>query len=103
VDYKYREIVSKLSKYYENMKNGKSTDKKENETENKPALHIEESYFHFKNVPYNTSITKVLEIRNIGSISCEFFFVNENGGKENYSKKYLSISPNYGIILPGKF
>jgi hypothetical protein len=83
---------------YENNKKGITSDDKEINTDT--AIQIEESYFHFKNIQFNTAETKILKIKNISKKKNEFYFINKNGDKTNISKPFLSVYPRSGIIHP---
>lgn len=89
--------IEKHRKVYEEVM--KELDKRENDC--LPQVNLNRNEVNFRPVSYREEAIEVLTITNTGQVPVHFRFLNKPN-QFHYCKKWLTVDPNEGSIIPGR-
>jgi len=95
INYKHRELLTKLIKRYDEIVNGIAL-----QEDILPEVMLPRDNIFFSNVRYNGQIDQFLEIKNVGKSVVEYTFVPKPM-EDQVSKPWLRVHPKTGLIIPG--
>eukprot|EP00299_Pterocystis_sp_00344_P005082 c16408_g1_i1.p1 GENE.c16408_g1_i1~~c16408_g1_i1.p1 ORF type:complete len:541 (-),score=152.07 c16408_g1_i1:136-1620(-) len=66
-----------------------------------PDVRVLRNNLHFGSVSYDSPMTQVTTVENVGKTLVQFFFIPKFGVSQ-YCKPWLTITPRFGMVLPGE-